>query len=502
MYLKLSLFVSFLTIATNLFAQSKEFEDVLKVKLRNTAVIQNNQVVVGYAFLYVIKSSKKSATYRMQILDENLKTIGNTEFVGGPDVVLTSALYESDHLMFAFNDYKIPVNAYNKVRLTQYVRVYDLNGNKTGEVYFEPAAGNKGLLGEEMAEANAEDTNGFENVPGLGFISVYQNQLRSGGTKLQMISETGKLKWEKLLTAQKGLVMDSYLLGTTSRTIFMFEGLRKNVLSFDEDIFLVGLDAATGEQRFRKPLSKGNYVYEPQYFKPSNESKMYMTSIITDVNSRFLNAKPLGFSVAILDDLTGDIEALKDFIYEQDLNSVMNMTGTKSDQGYLQVNDIVFLKDRSKIVIGEFFNITKGTIGMSNATLGDAFMLRISPDDKVVALDKISQLPARKKTLGYGSIGAIQKYMKSQGYFGYRYTDQDANADRVSVIIYGQFEGKEKGLNTITFTGEPGYKTKTFPIKEKQGEDIAVFRAKPGHVLVSKYNAKEKKISLNLERVD
>ena len=480
-------------------AQSRELNDVLEVKLRNTAIILNNQAVVGYAFLYRVERSKKTGTYRLEILDENLKSIGNTEFEGGPYVTMTSSSFEGDHLMFSFNDYLW--NSNKKIKLNRYIKVYDLKGNKTGEVNIETEGGNY-LSREALALYDDEGIKSFQNVPSVGFISVYQNLLRGEGSKLVMITEEGNLKWEKILTGTNGLLMDSHLLGTTSNTILMFEGLRKSLWNLDEDIYLVGLDAATGEQRFRKPLAIGSYVYDPQDFKFSDDNKLYMTSNISDVNNKFLKARPLGFSIATLNDISGEIDVVKDFLYEKELAPFMAMNGTQSEDGYLQVDDIVLFKDKSKVVFGEFFSLSKGNLGMFNAKLGDAFLLRISPENKVTSLEKIPKAPRMEKQLGYGSVGSTQRYLLSLGSFAYRYTDHDANTDKVSVLAYGQFDGKEKGMNTISFDKTAGYKIKNFAIKENPAEEIAVLRAKPGHVLVSKYNSKEKKISLNLERVD
>ena len=83
-------------IIFNTFAQSKEFENVVDVEVRNTVEITNNKQIVGYAFFYKMDKIKKSAMYRLTILDENLKEIGNTEFECPKDLQLKRAVYESN----------------------------------------------------------------------------------------------------------------------------------------------------------------------------------------------------------------------------------------------------------------------------------------------------------------------------------------------------------------------------------------------------------------------
>jgi len=42
--------------------------------------------------------------FRLAILDENLKEIGSNEFEGPKDLVLTRAVYESNHIFLGFYD--------------------------------------------------------------------------------------------------------------------------------------------------------------------------------------------------------------------------------------------------------------------------------------------------------------------------------------------------------------------------------------------------------------
>src|SRR5688572_30424665 len=91
-------------VNTSVFAQSKIFDNVVDVEVKSTAAIVNNKQIVGYAFFYKIDKMKKSALYRLSILDENLKEIGSNEFEGGKDLVLTKANYESEKLMLSFYD--------------------------------------------------------------------------------------------------------------------------------------------------------------------------------------------------------------------------------------------------------------------------------------------------------------------------------------------------------------------------------------------------------------
>jgi hypothetical protein len=113
---------------TNSFAQSKEFENVIDVEVRNTVEITNNKQIVGYAFFYKMDNMKKAAMYRLSILDENLKEIGNNEFEGPKELQLKRAVYESEHILLSFSDES------GKDGYKRFVKVFDLKGKEKGLV--------------------------------------------------------------------------------------------------------------------------------------------------------------------------------------------------------------------------------------------------------------------------------------------------------------------------------------------------------------------------------
>jgi len=189
--LKNTLTVFSALIAFSTFAQSKEFENVIDVELRNTAEITNNKQIVGYAFFYKIDNMKKSAMYRLEILDENLKEIGSNEFEGSKELQLRRAVYESNQIMLSFyGDEKKDGGA-------RFVRVFDLKGKETGLVPYDPDKVKKGMFGAAVADEMESIYEGIDNVEGKGFVTVYQSKAKTGGVDIQMIGLNGKLLWKK-----------------------------------------------------------------------------------------------------------------------------------------------------------------------------------------------------------------------------------------------------------------------------------------------------------------
>lgn len=297
-----------LMISATVFAQSKVFDNVLEIELKSSVEITNNKQIVDYALFYKIDKLKKAAMYRLSILDENLKEIGSNEFEGGKDMTLSRAVYESNKLMLAFNDN----DKYDGFK--RFVKVFDLKGKMNGLVGYDPEKAKKGMFGAAAASQNDEMYDGTDNIEGKGFISVYQSKAKTGGVDIQMIGLDGKLKWEKNYTADKGDRTDIYMLSTTPNTVFFFQIERGGIMSADGNLFLLGLSVDNGKELFKKPMDIKGTSYEPMMIKKTNDGKLKVVSSMFNEDAKFLKAKPIGFSIAELNDQTGEFKIIKDLV--------------------------------------------------------------------------------------------------------------------------------------------------------------------------------------------
>ncbi len=513
-FLKLSFFILSLCCIYGAQAQSKEFENVIDVELKNSIAIRNNNTIVGYALFYKVDKMKKAALYRLEILDENLKSIGSNEFEGSKELEMTYAMYESEHILLAFNDEK-KVDGYEK-----FVKVFDLKGKETGTVPYDPEKVKRGFIGAAMAREMAKQMesmyNGFSNVEGQGFVCVYQSKAKVGGADIQMIDKSGKLKWEQNISADKGDRMDMYLTTTTSNAIVLFSSERGSLNSAETKNFLIGLDVNTGKQLYKKSMEIDGMAWEPMLFKMDPNEKLKMISSLTHEEDKFYKAKPIGFNIVDFNDRTGEFTSVKNYLFERDLSAVMDMKSeSKSEDGYIKMHDICLMPDGTTVLVGEFFRKTVSALGMAaklmggnasaaQASIGDMFILRIDKNNKPFSLDKISKDVARYSLLSETmSIGLSIRWLDYLNAFGYIYTDEGgADPNKRTVVAAGAFEDEKYGTAAITFDSKKGFKVKKFNIEKEKKEKVYIRRGKPGHVLVMKYNSKEKKISLNLERVD
>lgn len=500
-----------LLFSFNAFAQSKVFDNVVDIELQNTVEIVNNKQIVGYAFFYKIDKMKKAALYRLSILDENLKEIGSNEFEGPKDLLLRRAVYESDRLFFSFYDED------KKEGYEQFVKVYDLKGKDKGMVPYEPEKVKKGFIGAAIARGVAQQMEsmyqGYENVEGKGYVAVYQNKAKTGGVDVQMVGNNGKLLWEQNYTAEKGDRTDMYLVGTTTNTVLLFQIERSGVSAADADVFLIGLSTDKGKELFRKPMDINGFTYEPMLFKKDN-GKVNIVSTISDQSDKFYNAKPVGLSIGELNDMTGEIKTVKDLMYKSDLSNVLKMvTETKSEEGYMKIHDLTRMQNGGYILVGEFFRKTVSGLGVASkllggnasaaqATIDDLFILRIDNNLKATALEKIEKDKTRYEIPEGAAVGLVARYLTYLHAFGYMYTDEGLSGDQRTVLARGTFGEEKYGTVAITIDPVKGFSTKRFNLVKEKKVSYFISRAKPGYVLIAKYNSKEKSLSVNLEKVN
>lgn len=507
---RITLTLLMLLFSFGAFAQSKIFDNVLDVEVKSSIAITNNKQIVGYAFFYKVDKMKKSALYRLSILDENLKEIGSNEFEGGKDLVLTRGVYESEKLLFSFYD-DDEFDGFKK-----FVKVFDLKGKQLGLIGYDPDKVKKGMFGAAVAAELETLYEGTENVEGKGFVRVYQSKAKTGGIDIQFIGLDGKLKWERNVTAEKGDRTDLYLISTTPKTILLCQMERGSIMDTDPAIFLVGLNNDNGKELFKKPLDiKGN-SYEPMLVKTTADGKIKMVASLLDESAKFLKAVPKGISISELNDQTGEIKIIKDFTYANDLSNVLTMKSeTKSEDGYIKPHNLLMMNDGSMVLVGEFFRKTVSAAGMAvkvlsrgggsaaQATVDDMFLLRINTALKATALEKIEKDKERTSLPGdFMSIGLTSKWLTYTHSFGYMYTDEGIDGSNKTVLARGSFGDEKYGTVAITIDDKKGFTQKRFSIPKEKNVSYYVSRAKPGYVMITKYNSKEKKMTVNLEKVN
>ena len=107
------LYIAFIGLCLTIFttkdsvAQTATIEDVFSIRLRSSGIIRDNDGIKGYYFFYKKeKVDRKTNTYILQIIDENLNEVAKKEITDTRQLVLQSGTYNGDVIMLKFFDYK------------------------------------------------------------------------------------------------------------------------------------------------------------------------------------------------------------------------------------------------------------------------------------------------------------------------------------------------------------------------------------------------------------
>lgn len=495
-------------------AQTAELENIGEVVSGRIRPVRTGGAVVGYAFVYKLDNSKKGTAYRLQLLDENLKTIGTSDFESDRSATLIDALYEGGTVALVFEDAPQRMG----VAPNQYVKTFNVETKATTTVSYERDAEDKnsGLFGRAMAQSTNGLYDQFTTVEGEGFLTIYTSQNKNGGLGIQLIGTDGTRKWRRKLMGTDNARMDARLLGTAGKTILFFGSTRSSIMSRDAKNYLIGLDGATGQQLFRKPLESQGVASEPVFVKTLPDGRALVCNMLSDADENFSSARHTGFNYGYLNQATGELTDVKTIDYSKDLASVLAMKNdTKSEEGFLHISNIIPMPDNSMMIVGEFFRRTVSAGGMaaavltggnSNAaaqgTIGDLFVLRVQPDGAVANLEKVEKAPVRVNAVTGISIGMLGRLMELARVFDYQFTDELEDHRKV-VVIDGKLDGNaSRTVSAISLHPQKGLKIKNLTPTVENGEEYFAVPAKPGYALLMKRNKRTKRASLQLERLD
>ena len=147
--------------------------------------------------------------------------------------------------------------------------------------------------------------------------------------------------------------------------------------------------------------------------------------------------------------------------------------------------------------------MNSGNGSASQATIENMFLLRIDNKLKVKALEIIEKDKERVPLSTDGiPIGLISRLLTNQHSFGYIYTDEGMDGKKKTILARGSFGEDKYGSLALSFDEKKGFTQKRFDFEREKKVSYYISRGKPGYVMITKYNAKEKTMSVNLEKVN
>jgi hypothetical protein len=502
-----------------LLAQSRSFDDILKLKLKNSGVLMESGQVRGYYYFYTLdKSSEGRRNYLLRIIDENLNDVSSTTIEESKNVALVDAQYNGNQIMLKLLDYQ--------QRYMHYITFDDMGRQIKKSTRFNLNAFEMASYGTRNAP---RENNSLTDIPGKGFVEYGLNEKGRGYQITYMPDDRSTSNgWTYSTDLKAKGYQAAGILEVHNDVLYNAVVRKKTIQHKDAEYFLQGLDLQSGQQLFETPLA-GEYEHQPlTSYIDNSTGQVNVMGIYYQPGSAVEHDNGMGlFRLSISEN--GEITDHKYLSWLGDFSRHV-ATGAKGqmgdDRSYVFFHNIVQNADGSILAVGEQYRRTGDAAGIAVAVLGamagysgasnltkmvieDMVIGHFSPDFQIESIQVLEKtksnfvLPA-----GYDfmNIHYVAQVINSYGGFDYLFTHK-IDHDRATAICYLDHQRQEEGPKKWIF-GATTFKDGTFTADKLvlgnafSEEKIWVMPAKPGYILVSNYLRSEKKLEVHLERIN
>jgi hypothetical protein len=514
--MKLKLLIISLTFLTfKGFAQdvTKVFDEVKNVTIRNIGPItKNNQVKGYYSFYEFDKIDRKTRLFRINLSDENLNALGTKDVAGPKDWELISSGYDGNNFCFKFWDEKaktFELKVYNQDAIEVASNSLKINynfGSYKPVSFGQMVSGNIGVI----------ENNGFVNYTynskNDAFITSYAN----GDTK-----NTWQQAYEP--EGKSRLMLPTFLSGNGDFVLTAVARVERGLYNAKTEHSVIGNSTKDGSQLFELSTDfEGNHVV------PINA--IFEGDNITIVGLNYKSTKtysspPDGFAFLMLDK-NGKLLKSNFKTFEESLGKFLPMEDHKLAGNYnLFIHDIVRTNHNTNLVIGEKFKkatdaglvtltalsmLAGGTGAPIKITLQNLVVIEYDMEGNAIQATEIPK--AEGSTGAFPSyIGLLPSYLlaaaaNAEGVMDYKYMlkNEDSSEITFSFEDYGKIDDDSRRTKNF---GQIKYKNGKFsvdkiPVKKEKATFSQMYAAKTGHVLQVNYFKKDKKLTMELVKLN
>ncbi len=486
-------------------AQSTTVNNVEKPDFRNSGAIMNGALVRGYYLLY---QHKDDASYHLLLTGENLVTIRDIEFRDTKTLWMIEAGYNNELFCFLL---------YDKVSETLITKLYDLNGTEVKE-YRQIVRNGKKLFDKKEA-----DNQWLYDLDKTGFISVLP--IKDDGVKTFVVNYYGtRQSWSYKPAESADLqnITADFFSFTEGKIILQVQKKEKRAKNFD--VYLTGLDIATGQKVFESSLENNDYLFNPvSVIQPYNAvPSMLVIGYYYDKNEK--KQTEYGEGIAFLEvDMQGKI--LRTILngWDEDFRKLVNMKGNGkiADFGFMYVHHVIQTNDgRLYAAVEGYKRQVNGWYTTLNvlSTLGgrphfgnntkikvtDFALLEFDSSYKIRKVDVYEKDGRSMMGADFISQHSLAKTMDNKGYFDYNFTVKDSTSDHFAVYYtckqkLEDFKGKV--VSAICYNGNGTYAYKKYKLASEPTR-LKVLPNNPGKVLLMEYYKSDQNIQLHTAAMD
>lgn len=514
----------FLLLAQRAYTQNFSKTGVLKMSLRNSGeILQDNQVKGYYFFYNQEKKDRKTNNYLLTVYDENLREINSVNIARPTNYVLVDGAFNGDVFGFLFYDTREQI-----IELIAYDQTLKETGTSKGKLKSKSAQATFGAIATGTVASQAY----LVPVSHKGFL--YYGVKEGSATKSQFQTEfydnAMKLVWSTPApeTAQNvEIAMEGFQSGGYIGSLIL---QKKNMTSKDIDTDLMVQQVDDGKTLFRIPMQTKQYSvsYSDVYFDAEKQNFVVFGEYY-NLKDKELKAQSLGF-IYLTVDMTGKIVGEKINSWEKEISHVTPVNAKGKVEGTntnVLVHDIIRTSDGQIFVVGEQYKKAASAAGIAMNVLAVAagggvysnasnvqlnvynlVIFQFNPDytiNKLHIFEKDKNVVSLPSGAGYMSSKLLSYYAKAVGGFDYTFSQvaQDKNTFLVTYINYDREKGEKAKnlLGAIVYTPEKVFSVDKMALNRKSTEYF-VQRAKEGYVLITEYFKKEKRIDSRLEKIN
>lgn len=499
--------------STTVIAQNSSLENVKRFRLRSSGAIINDGVVQGYYFFYKMdRKSRKTNVYGLQILDQNLEKVALKKIEGPKHLVLQEGVYNGKTIMLKFYDRKG-----KKYDFKQYDAEANLVTSKSMDVKRRYAASSKKSTGSD----DEIDGVSLFSIPGKGFAHILMKKHKKVGFQIDYMSDDGELYWDYTSPKESKEVFFAEFLAANDDVLLLSVIKKRKLTSRKLMYSVLALDINTGEKLYEKSLDdKNRPVQIMNAFLDPVTKKATLFGLYYKKGGDPIKDKSVGlFSYTLSDDGKFENKELTSWAKGVSKFLPTNAKGNMKGKGYIYFHKMIRTQDGKILAVGEMFNKEASGLGIASKLIGDGnvsvakivvkdlYVFEFDSEFKLQGVETFEktktnvQLPAGALLTGPQRLAYSINY---QGGFGYEYTQR--NQDN-SIVTFGYVNReKKKGAKTKIIYGAVTYADGEFTTDKvdlgRRANNIGVFPAKPGHVMIMEYKRKEKKLEMKLEKIN
>ncbi len=501
----------------NVNAQTRSFEDVVSVQLRNTGPILSEGEVKGYYSFYQLdKIDRKTNSYILSITDQNFNEVATKKFIDNSNISLREATYNGSSLFFKFFNTKTSDIIYRRV-------------DDNGELLLEKTIQSEGGAIAQMWNAGGQDPDNVSNlsifaIDDVGFVGYNFIKGKKLGYSMKFTPENSETKsWTVNSSADSKLFEYATFFGGDEEIVMSLITKKKGIMSKDTDAFLKGVDTKTGKSLFEKSLADNKYDITPMNFFKNNKGEFVVLGVYFEKGEKELKANSLGL-VTFSIDKDGSLGEKRYLSWANDVSKFLPVDekGKMKDAGFIYFHKIVQMADGKIYVVGEQYQKDVGALGALKVLTGggggtvkmlvrDLVVFEFDENFNLKNIDIHEKTESNVQVPGYqtSSPHILALMLKAFGGFDYAFS-QMSKDNSTFTIGYKDLEKNENAekrrdkrkliFGALTYSPEGVSKDKLSLETESSG--LRIYPAKPGYVAISEYFKDEKRLDFRLEKIN